>query len=367
MLIYFSTKPVERETVRSPGIKKEKSLKNRINYLVELNSRNSAEYLDLSLDRSLYRSQHPTEIAALKCMDGRLHLPVITQTPLGVIQPFRNLGGRFDLGWPFFQSTLNEWVSYAIGRGRPCLVFATYHFARGEKHRGCRGFNYDTDAAITETEKLKTQIETVFRGNAVTSIVCGIETDLDALILHGENGESVDLAEMKDTSSAALQSMIKRLYPKMPEQVQKDLLPLLEGNAKHIAEVRASQRPNSEVEHREWVLGIGRGFDWLHVINTAFIVGPYAPDLTGPIKTAATLLLDNVRSGRVNSTDGLVLLTSAAYRKPVGPDRQLAIHKAKFLTNFAHDVIKTHTPELLENLEVLTGVVDMNTRKLEIV
>ena len=33
--------------------------------------------------RSLYKSQHPTEICALKCMDGRLNLSIITQTPAG--------------------------------------------------------------------------------------------------------------------------------------------------------------------------------------------------------------------------------------------------------------------------------------------
>ncbi len=342
-------------------------MKNSVDFLLDINAKNSREYVDLSLDRRLYRSQHPTEIAALKCMDGRLHLPVITKTPLGVIQPFRNLGGRFNMGWPFFQSALGEWVSYAVGRGRFSLIFVTYHFSRGDKHRGCRGFNYDTDAAVQEAEQLKKQIDGVFKGSAVTTIVCGIETDLDALVLHGENGEVVDLAEKQETSSDALIDMIKRLYPSMPEQVQKDMLPLVEGNTQHIQEVRESKRPDSDIEHREWVLGVGRGFDWLHLINTAFIVGPYAPDLTGPIQTAAKLLLDNVQSGRIKAEDGLVLMASAVYRKPVGPDRQMAVEKAKFLTTLTHDVIKKEAAELLPHLQVLTCVVDMNTRKLEIV
>ncbi|MDB4939747.1 MAG: hypothetical protein JWO40_172 [Candidatus Doudnabacteria bacterium] len=340
---------------------------NRIKHLVDLNASSSTSFLNQALDRSLYRSQHPTEIAVLKCMDGRLHLPIITQTPLGIIRPFRNLGGRFNLGWAHFQTTLNEWVSYAISRARPCLVLVTYHFSRGDAHRGCRGFDYNTDAALLEMATLKQQISTVFKGQAVTSIVCGIETDLDALILHGENGERVDLSELNETaSSAELKDLIKRLYPSMPEQVQTDFLPLLAGNLKHIKEIRASNRPNSEVEHKEWMIGIGSGFDWLHEINAAFLVGPYSPDITGPIKTAAILLQDNIVSGRVNGADGLVLMTSAAYRKPVGPDRQLAIEKTKFLSAYARDVIEAHTPDLLKHLEVLTAVVDMNTRKLEI-
>ena len=35
--------------------------------------------------RTLYKSQHPTDICALKCMDGRLNLSIITQTPTGTV------------------------------------------------------------------------------------------------------------------------------------------------------------------------------------------------------------------------------------------------------------------------------------------
>lgn len=48
--------------------------------------------------RLQYRAMHPTEILAMKCMDGRLNLPLIAGIPLGIIQPLRGLGGKFDLG-----------------------------------------------------------------------------------------------------------------------------------------------------------------------------------------------------------------------------------------------------------------------------
>jgi hypothetical protein len=38
---------------------------------------------DAEGSRVLYKSQHPTDICALKCMDGRLNLSIITQTPAG--------------------------------------------------------------------------------------------------------------------------------------------------------------------------------------------------------------------------------------------------------------------------------------------
>ncbi len=86
--------------------------------LLDHNREQSAEYCspDADLWRRKYRIEHPTEIGALKCMDGRLNLAVITQTPPGIIQPFRNLGGQFCLGWPFFQEVIDEWVNYAISR-----------------------------------------------------------------------------------------------------------------------------------------------------------------------------------------------------------------------------------------------------------
>ncbi len=334
-------------------------------YLLDLNARHSRAFIDLAMERRRYRGEHPTEIAALKCMDGRLNLSVMTRTAVGIIQPFRNLGGKFDLGWPFFQATLDQWAQYSIGRGRCCLIFVTYHFARGDTHRGCRGFNYDTNAARDTAIKLKNQFERIYGKGAVVPIVCGIETDLDALILHGEDGRVVDLAEVKeDLSGLELEGLLRSLYPSMPERILKDMIPLVEGNIKHSRKIRASNRPIEDAEHKEWVLGVGRGFDWLHAINTAFIVGPFDPNLSDAIGTAATLLKGNIDDGRVNPS-GIVLMTSAAYRE-IGPERELAKEKARFLSKFALDVIKAKVPDLVPHLNILTGFTDLNTRKFEV-
>ena len=39
-------------------------------------------------------------------MDGRINISVATDTPAGIILPLRNLGGRFNLGWPYFAEVL---------------------------------------------------------------------------------------------------------------------------------------------------------------------------------------------------------------------------------------------------------------------
>ncbi|MDH5480467.1 MAG: carboxysome shell carbonic anhydrase, partial [Nitrosomonas sp.] len=318
--------------------------------------------------RRRYRGEHPTEIAALKCMDGRLNLPVMTQTALGIIQPFRNLGGKFELGWPFFQATLDQWVQYSINRGRHCLVFVTYHYARGDSHRGCRGFNYDTQAATNFAIKLKSQFDGVYGKGAVIPIVCGIETDLEALVLHSEDeARSVDLSNITTTSNLEIVELLRSLYPSMPDEAIRDLAPLVKGNIRHVSEIRLSNRGIEDAEHKEWVVGVGRGFDWLHLINTAFIVGPFDPNLSVAIGTAATLLKGNIDEGRVDPTNGIVLLTSAAYRDAGGAEYQLSREKAVFLSKFSLDIIKDRVPDLVPHLQILTGITDLNTRKFEVI
>jgi hypothetical protein len=34
-----------------------------------------------------------------------------------------------------------------VSRGQRVLLLITYHYSKGDKHRGCAGFNYDTQAA----------------------------------------------------------------------------------------------------------------------------------------------------------------------------------------------------------------------------
>lgn len=335
-----------------------------IEYLLHLNKENSELYCDpgVALERRLYRAKHPTEIGVLKCMDGRLNGAVMTNTAVGILRPWRNLGGKFNLGWIAFQQSIEDWVHRAMNRGRSCLVLVTYHYARGNTQRGCRGFNYDVDAARAYTKNLKEQFDRVFGKSVVYAVQCGIETDLESFILHGSNGDVVDLAELTDSSAEGLQALIDRLYPDMPKAIVPDVIPLVQGNIEHIKKIRSSHRPDVEAEHREWVLGVGRGFDWLHEINTALIVGPFDPYLADTIATAATLIKGNLDEGRIPKETGVVLLSSAPFRDPAGPERLLAQEKAIFLDQFAADVIQERVPDLLPHLHRLVGTVDLNTR-----
>lgn len=140
-----------------------KPIEARIDWLSALAARHGEDYRspEAMLARARYQSQHPTAIAVLKCMDGRINIPVATGTPIGLLMPFRNLGGRFDLGWPHLGEVVTQYVMDRVHEGRQVLFLVTYHYSRGDHHRGCAGFDYDQQAAINHTQEIKQQISTI--------------------------------------------------------------------------------------------------------------------------------------------------------------------------------------------------------------
>lgn len=142
-------------------------------------------------------------------------------------------------------------------------------------------------------------------------IVCGFETDEDALILHGTNGDILDLSSVSTLDQDCLPALLEQLYPDMPKQILQDLLPLVRDNITHVADIKRTNRPPN-IEHREWVICVGRGFDWLHTSNLALIIGPYSPDLADPIRKAAGIIEANMQTGRIPD-DGFLLLAKAPY------------------------------------------------------
>ncbi|MBZ0068477.1 MAG: hypothetical protein K8F26_06645 [Thiobacillus sp.] len=336
----------------------------RINWLFSHAERHTESFSspETWLARKRYLAEHPTAISVMKCMDGRINIPVATETPVGIIQPFRNLGGRFDLGWPHLGEVLSDYVLSVVRDGRRALMASTYHFSRGDPRRGCAGFDFDTEAARAHTFTIRRQLEQVFGAShqTVYPLVCGFETDEDALILHGQNGDVLDASTVTDIET--LPNRLHALFPDMPAQIRNDLLPLLQGNIRHIAEVRGAAR-QLDMEHREWVLCLGRGFDWLHMHNQALIIGPYSPDLADPVRKAAGILQSNMASGRIPG-DGFLLLASVPYAE-IGVDRARAELKSRFLSGFAAEVITREFPRLAEKMHRRTAVLNWGSRNLE--
>jgi CheY-like chemotaxis protein len=248
-------------------------------------------------------------------------------------------------------------------------MLITYHYSKGDAHRGCAGFGYDTDAARSHTLEIKRQVEAVFGSghDTVYPLVCGFETDEDALVLHGIGGEVLDLSTISPAMQDTLPAVLARLFPSMPHQMRQDLLPLVQGNLAHIAGVRQSNREpqNEHVEHHEWMLGIGRGFDWLHMPNLALIIGPYSPDLADPIRKAAGIIEANMKNYRIPD-DGFLLLVASPYHE-MGADRALAEVKSSFLSEFAAGLIRADCPHLKDKMHVRSAVINWQSQVMEVI
>jgi hypothetical protein len=332
-------------------------------YAIRLNKEQSDAFVapDTQLARELYFAKHPTQLLALKCMDGRLNLSLISGTPPGIIKPYRNIGGRFDLGWPYFGELIHEDVSAAVSRGQDTIVFVTYHFSAGDTHRGCAGFGYDTEGAKKMVEHLHAQFEEIYgtQHRVVYPIMVGIETDQDALVFHGSDGAELSVAEMTEATEAELEARLRQLYPDMPDGMRRNLLPIVVGNQHHILSVREAGREPIALEHRENIIGVGRGFYWLHEPNKALIIGPYE-QWVNAVLTAGKIVKGNMDAGRIDPADGVLLLVSTLARSKKGSSGwRTAEQKARFLERTAREALATAYPEF--DLSVLMGVVDEQT------
>lgn len=334
--------------------------------ILKLNEKRSWEFCTPAAHdaRALYRSQHPTNMLVFKCMDGRIHLPLITGIPLGILHPFRNIGGKFTLGYPYLGRLVLDAKDAAIREGHSTLALCTYHFSRGSKHRGCAGHGYDTDAARRGAFALKGEFETIFgkHNPAIKAIVVGIETDEDVLVFHNGNGRILSMREETGTSDASLAEKLRALYHDLPPRLLGDILPLARGNRDHVAHIREQGRPVAELVHGENIIAVGRGFDWLHLPNRALIIGPYGDaerTWRDAVRVASNIVLDNMKEKRIKKDHGALLLVSAPYSDT--NEQGLALAKAGYFSTVASEILAPVRKKL--RLETLVGVTDMTTMR----
>ncbi|MFA6183533.1 MAG: hypothetical protein WC682_00345 [Parcubacteria group bacterium] len=346
-------------------------MENKKKLIIELNKKHSEMFQAQRLERELYLSKHPTNVMVFKCMDGRIHMPTVTRTPLGIMKPFRNIGGRFDLGWPLLNESFDQSIKKAVAKGNRTLVLVTYHYSQGDENRGCAGFHYNCEDSKRFTENFRRQILRTYGENngVVFPILVGLETDKDALIFHGDKGKILDVSTIADDSKKNLVSLFHKIYPLMPERILEDLIPLVAGNIKRIAETKSKGKPLDQLVHGEWVLAVGKGFDWLHTPNMALIVGPYDPNIGEPINTAAGIIKSNLEAAgaqhRHGSSAGMVLLSSAVYADPAEKTR--AKERTLYMSRLSREIIEKNYPEMLNQMHSMAVVLNAFTMEMEIV
>ncbi len=335
--------------------------------IITLNSKRSGEFCTPAARdaRTLYSSKHPTKILVFKCMDGRINLPLITKIPMGILQPFRHIGGKFVLGDPYLGRLVLDAKEEAIREGRSTLALSTYHYSKGDTHRGCAGHNNDTEAARSGAIAHKKEFDAVFGENnpAIAGIVLGIETDEDSLVFTNEHGDTFSIAENCEATDMEILSALTRIYPNISKQMLDDLLPLALGNRTHVRSIKlAGGRPSSELVHGENIICVGRGFDWLHLPNRALIIGPYEYyDHTwrDAITIAGSIVSKNFESNPDLKKGGALLIISAPYRDL--DEKGLAMMKADFFFKVAESALQETMKAL--SMESLVGVTDLTTMK----
>jgi Carboxysome Shell Carbonic Anhydrase len=251
-------------------------------------------------------------------------------------------------------------------KGRAMLCLVTYHYSKSDRHRGCAGFGYDTDKARTHTFNVVRQLDKCFGGRHgfVFPLVVGLETDEEALLFHGVEDKVLDLSTVSTMDDDGLARSLGQLYPDMPEHIAEDLLPLVKGNISHIAEIKHTDH-SFNLDHHEWIICVGRGFDWLQMANLALIIGPYSPDLSEPIHTAATIIESNMRNGRIPD-DGFLLLAEASYHDH-GVDRTRAELESRFLADFAAHVIRDRHPDLAKKMHARSAIISWESRAIALI
>ncbi len=334
-----------------------------IEFLMDLNGKQAKEFLGQQERRREYRSRHPTELGALKCMDGRLHLPIATNTPLGIIQPWRNIGGMFDTRWPIFNASLAEWQRYGRCRNKRGLLFVTYHYSRSDNPSlGCAGHKHNLDQARSSALQLTHQCRRVLAHPHYYAILVGFDTDWDCLVLASEDGhDDLDMADV-GSDRDLIANWLLRHHADMPSDVVRDATEVLVRNADRAQEIRCSGRTIEQLKHCESVIAVGRGYDWLHLPNKALIVGHFDPDYLQAVITAGRIVWHNLLDGRIRAED-IVLMTSAPYSSP--DDRPFKVDKVTGLHEEATAAIRDHVSELWPYLRQVRSVVDIHTRKLE--
>lgn len=355
---------VPPRSVRNSMIDVHEAIKNINERIIAINAEQFQDYIAQEPTRVRHNAHHPTAFGCLKCMDGRVHLASATGTPMGIVKPFRAIGGRFEVFWPAFMDRLERWSDEAMYKGNRSFVLVSYHHSVSNKNLCCAGWNHDTAAAKTHAEKLTEKLGYIFSGQ-MTTVCMGVETDQDLLTFHGPRGDFSG-RDFIDRDEGEIAVIVRRCMPQIDDQSLHDLMPFLLGNAERVDELRRNPRDVSHLDHQERVIALGEGFDWLAKQNFALINNDSDPNLDEAIVTAARIIQGNLKSARPD--EEATIFTSVPYAQP-GQKQRKAVERALGLQEFAQTHIRKQIPELFTSgrLRYLVGVTFESSKELQVI
>lgn len=335
--------------------------------IIEINREYSQRFMSERHVKLNVLKEMGVKIIAFKCSDGRAHASSYFGLPEGLILPFRNIGGRFDLEnwWHLNTSFLAEtkrWLEYV----NEFLVLTTYHYSEGHPDLCCAGFDNDTQKAMEASIALRDQFLKLFPKKQtclfhIHPILCGFETDLERVIFHNEHGDKFDPIGYLNADDQEITSVIDRMFKKESIKIKDAIERLIMRNIPHIKQVMARNKPLVDLGHRECILGVGKGFWYMNRPNKAIIVGPYDPKLEERIAVAAHVVDENLKKGLIKH--GVVLITSTLADSDNACDIYPARARVLSMQKTALNVIGESYPHLLDKVLSMPVVVNRETMK----
>jgi hypothetical protein len=298
---------------------------------------------------------------------------ILDDLPFGIGRSYQTLGGDFDLqAWPQFgKSILDAWINLER-QGRPTLFVIAKHYSKSNNDRlGCKGHGFDLKAAKLASQRLKNQFDAVFGSNPMVSTICVlVDTAGDGITFWGDTGEMFDLAETENVSEEFIHYHLEQIYPRINKTILTDLVDLALRNIRHIAKVRASGRSPAELDHRETIIFIGQSPEAVCENASALIISPFDPDLPRVVRTAGSIIVDNITKRAVDPRGGIVVATAVPYRPDecshiVQVRKNMAWLHAADLGQKSLGVLHQYFPSIRQYLHHLTAIISMETMLME--
>ncbi len=193
----------------------------------------------------------------------------------------------------------------------------------------------------------------------------GVETDSQSLIIHdGSGAASRRMSDMPDDEEA-VRELVRGFFTDMPKRIIDVLAPRLAGNVRHAAEMRKTRHEPEDLDHKERIVAVGQGFDWLHRPNFALIINDLESTLDDTIGKSAGIIKENRDAGRIPA-DRALFFASVPYESP-GYERRAAVERARYLTRLGLESIRKFHPDLEGFFKPLTAVMEWDTRLIEVV
>lgn len=289
------------------------------------------------------------------CMDGRTYVPELVRM---VVDFYSSLGGILDHGRPEFRESFERQLEMCCQKGKQLRFVSTYHYSRGVRELGCAGHRFEKADGFRTANRQARQAKDRY-GTAVSAFVMGVETDRDALILHGDTGQVVDLGDLEQSERSDLNRVLGELYP---DRVQEALVlaDVVEGNVQHRVMTVSTTKSARKTDHQEKriLLGMPEQIAWAQSLNGALSLSPIVPhpQLERAIEVAGMIWYDNLRSCRIpqDQQDEMALVV-------VGRDKS----EASYLWATAHQKLDECLPRHFHYRE-LVGVLDSETREFTV-